>query len=140
MSDKPNFYASDVCASRVHCDTCRARHAGRTWRKTLRRAFRLPEDDFDCPEGKRWIDDRATADLPDALRPKPCGGCGKSGTPPATEALIYNVGGNGNDSGDGSGNTDHPADPWEAASPPLYGETRASCMECVEKVRPMKPP
>jgi len=133
MSDKPNFYVSDVCASHLHCDTCRARHAGRIWRKTLRRAFRLPEDNFDCPEGKPWTDDRATADRPDTPRPKPCGGCGKTGTPTNTEAPIYNVEEDGIDNGNVSGDNDHPVDPWEAASPPLYGETRASCQECVEK-------
>ncbi len=160
MNDKPNFYASDVCTSHLHCDTCRARHAGRTWRKTLRRAFRLPEDDFDCPEGKPWIEDRTSADKSDAPRAKPCGGCaqhrasrpagslplrgsgsdlrpsvasgcGKTGKPPATEAPMFNVDANGDNNSDGSG--DNPADPWEAAGPPLYGETRASCMECVEK-------
>jgi hypothetical protein len=45
----------------------------------------------------------------------------------------YNVKGNGNDNRDCSDNNDHPNDPWEAASPPLYGEMRPSCMECVTK-------
>jgi hypothetical protein len=77
-----DMFASEICTSHRYCDTCRARHAGRTWRKTQRRAFRLPEDDFDCPEGKPWIDDRATTDRPDAPRPTPCGGCGKAGAAP----------------------------------------------------------
>ena len=45
----------------------------------------------------------------------------------------YNVKGNGNDNRDCSDNNDHPNDPWEAASPPLYGDTRPSCRECCEK-------
>ena len=46
---------------------------------------------------------------------------------------IYNVEEDGIDNGNGSGNNDNPAAPWETASPPLYGETRPSCQECCEK-------
>jgi hypothetical protein len=140
MGDKPNFFESEACVSRLHCDTCRARHAGRVWRGALRKAFRLPGVDFNCPEGKAWIENRATTDHTDAPLPKPCGGCGKTSRSTASGSPIYNV----EEStaaaradaltNNAAQTTDAQRNPlWEAATPPLYGETRASCMECIEK-------
>jgi hypothetical protein len=140
MSDKPNFFESEVCVSRLHCDTCRARHAGCIWRGALRKAFRLPGVDFDCPEGKAWIDDRVTTDRTDAPLPKPCGGCGKPSQTTASGSPIYNVTESvpETDADTSTSNTEQTPDAqrnplWDATCPPLYGETRASCMECIEK-------
>jgi hypothetical protein len=75
MGDKPVFFANDICTSRRHCQTCRARHAGRPWRNALRRIFRLPGNDFDCPEGKPWIEDRETTDGRTQSKPSSCREC-----------------------------------------------------------------
>lgn len=140
MSDKPNFFKSEVCTSRLHCGTCRARHAGRVWRGALRKAFRLPGVDFDCPEGKPWIEDRVTTDRTDAPLQKPCSGCGKPSQSSASASPIYNVKESvpETDADTSTSNTEQTPDAqrnpmWEAATPPLYGEIRASCMECIEK-------
>jgi hypothetical protein len=125
MDGKTNFYESEVCTSQLHCQTCRTRHAGRKWRRDLRKTYRLPTIDFDCPQGIEWIEDRATTDAADAPRRKPCSGCGNKTPVTATASPIYN---------EREGTSESPSDSlWEAATPPLYGETRASCMECVEK-------
>jgi hypothetical protein len=140
MSDKPNFFESEACTSRLHCDTCRARHAGRKWRTALRKAFRLPGEDFDCLEGKPWIDDRATTNHTDTPNPRPCGGCGKVAQRDRPGTPIYNVRESGmkSDPDEPTGEAappavNQPTPLLEAASQPLYGETRASCTECVEK-------
>jgi hypothetical protein len=125
MDSKPSFFESESCTSRLHCDTCRARHAGRIWRGALRKAFRLPGVDFDCPEGKAWIEDRSTTDTADAPRRKPCKGCGKTAPAADTASPIYN---------ERSETPVGSSDSWkEVTNPPLYGETRASCIECIEK-------
>jgi hypothetical protein len=131
MDQKTNFYESEVCTSQLHCPTCRTRHAGRKWRRDLRKTYRLPTVDFDCPQGKDWIEDRATTDGADTKAAKNCGGCGKTKTVTAPTSNTSTS--SDTATGETAESSDDTNSIWEAASPPLYGETRASCMECVEK-------
>ncbi len=50
------FTDSADCAARLHCETCRAREAGRAFRVSLGGLFALPPGapDFPCPHGRRW--------------------------------------------------------------------------------------
>ncbi len=50
------FTISSLCSSRDSCPTCRDLKEGRVWRASLRKAFKLPDDnaDFECPHGLRW--------------------------------------------------------------------------------------
>jgi hypothetical protein len=129
--EKPSFFDSEACRSGRHCGFCRDHEGGRSWRKQLRVAFDIPSTDFDCPHGIAWgaklvnpthgnsqTQKKAQAhspsaetrgDLPSPMQKKLCGGCGKSKVRPSGA----------------------PASIWE--TPPIYGRTRPSCMECVTK-------
>ena len=50
------FTDSVTCTSQAHCNLCRNKEEGRTWRQSLTAAYSLPEDqvDFECPYGKAW--------------------------------------------------------------------------------------
>ena len=45
-----------LCKNLLSCQTCRDKEGGRQWRESLRKAFRLPNDetDFECPHGLPW--------------------------------------------------------------------------------------
>lgn len=50
------FTSSHHCAGGFHCEACRDREGGRTFRASLAKAFVLPDDapDFACPLGHPW--------------------------------------------------------------------------------------
>ncbi len=56
---------SEVCFSREHCATCRARESGRGWRASLATSYRTPGDriDFACPHGISWGEEREPSQL-----------------------------------------------------------------------------
>ena len=65
------FTATAHCNSWRHCRTCRDLAGGRAWRESLRKAFKLPNDetDFTCPRGWPWGYQAARSELPP--RPEP---------------------------------------------------------------------
>jgi hypothetical protein len=140
MEQKQNFFESEVCTSQLHCKTCRLRFTGRSWRTALRKTFRLPDANFECPHGKPLIEDGSGKDKNIKPERKPCKGCGKTSNKKL--AKINPANGNGENTVDSATtadatnkNTAQSSAPsmWDAASPPILGETRDSCLECVEK-------
>ena len=54
---KEEFILTSHCQLQLHCATCRRSSAyGVKWRRDLRKAFELPDNEinFDCPFGARW--------------------------------------------------------------------------------------
>ncbi len=56
---RPLFILTAHCKSNSHCTTCRTKNGGRHWRTSLEKFYELPMNsvDFDCPYGKKWIED-----------------------------------------------------------------------------------
>jgi hypothetical protein len=53
------FVLTNHCKAKVHCKTCRSPQGGLNWRRSLKKMFKLPDDNenFDCPWGVPWGDD-----------------------------------------------------------------------------------
>jgi len=52
-----NFFDSIHCKSEKHCRVCRKKFGGRAMRKQWAALFNIAAVDFDCPNGKEWIEE-----------------------------------------------------------------------------------
>jgi hypothetical protein len=54
MLQYPNFFRTQHCLSRFHCETCRSKIDGRIWRESIAKTFKVSVVDFACPYGNEW--------------------------------------------------------------------------------------
>ena len=55
-SGNNSFFESELCKSHRSCVVCRAREAGRAWRRMISRVHNLAVIDYTCPHGRAWSD------------------------------------------------------------------------------------
>ena len=49
------FHQSNHCTCKKHCDRCRSKIDGLSWRQSVRKVFKeLADDNYDCPSGFEW--------------------------------------------------------------------------------------
>ena len=71
------FILTSHCTSRGACKVCRNKDGGRIWRKSLSKAFILPQAlpnadpvDFECPFGLPWLDPVTSASIANTSQSK----------------------------------------------------------------------
>ena len=72
------FFQTIHCLSRQHCQMCRNKESGRSWRNQLLKIFKTPNasEDFECPFGVPWgaksgVKGGSQESLPIQSRPSP---------------------------------------------------------------------
>ena len=59
-----DFFETAMCRSGLLCGNCRKVHNGASFRREMLSIFGSPADeDFVCPQGKEWIEDKKPEDL-----------------------------------------------------------------------------
>lgn len=57
------FFKTAHCTSHVHCTRCRDLKGGRCFRERIAGIFNMPEIDWECPYGFKWIEEKQLEEI-----------------------------------------------------------------------------